>query len=257
MGKTYESIDAGLREFIAAQPLFFTATAPTGPDGHVNVSPKGMAGCFAVLPENPGPGLAEDAPGAPIGRVAYLDYTGSGAESIAHLRQNGRITIMFCAFEGRPKILRLYGRGALHYPGDPGFTALRGYFDRAEDHGLRAIVEVAVDRVSSSCGYAVPLMDFVGDRDLLESWADKRTPEKLVDYRTERNAVSIDGLPGYPVPAADRPDPADPPARTGPPDSPVAASGRPGPAEAPGPNGPPGAAAPAPSSGSAASRVSG
>ncbi|GIG60424.1 pyridoxamine 5'-phosphate oxidase [Longispora fulva] len=184
MGKTYESIDAGLREFIAAQQLFFTATAPTGPDGHVNVSPKGMAGCFAVLDGH---------------RVAYLDYTGSGAESIAHLRQNGRITIMFCAFEGRPKILRLYGRGALHYPGDPAFAALRGHFGRAEDHGLRAIVEVDVERVSSSCGYGVPLMDFVGDRDLLDSWADKRTPEKLVEYRTERNAVSIDGLPAYPV----------------------------------------------------------
>ncbi|WP_412539866.1 pyridoxamine 5'-phosphate oxidase family protein [Longispora sp. K20-0274] len=190
MGKTYESIDAGLREFIAAQPLFFTATAPTGPDGHVNVSPKGMAGCFAVLDDH---------------RVAYLDYTGSGAESIAHLRQNARITIMFCAFEGKPKIVRLYGRGAPHYPGDPAFAALRGHFDRAEDHGLRAIVEVDVDRVSSSCGFGVPLMDFVSDRDMLESWANKRTPEKLVDYRTERNAVSIDGLPAYPVAGADVP----------------------------------------------------
>ncbi|MEV6524209.1 pyridoxamine 5'-phosphate oxidase family protein [Longispora sp. NPDC051575] len=213
MGKTYESIDAGLREFIAAQPLFFTATAPTGPDGHVNVSPKGMAGCFAVLPDDPGltragpledplPGSPDAGSEAPIGRVAYLDYTGSGAESIAHLRQNGRITIMFCAFEGRPKIVRLYGRGLLHFPGDPGFAALRGRFPRSEDHGLRAIIEVEVHRISSSCGFAVPLMDFVGDRDLLEAWADKRTPEKLVEYRTERNALSIDGLPGYPVPAA-------------------------------------------------------
>src|SRR5262252_5743717 len=105
MGKVYEGIDDRLRKFILAQPVFFVASAPNGPDGHVNLSPKGVAGCLAVLGEH---------------EVAYLDYTGSGAETVAHLRDNGRIVVMFCAFTGPPKIVRLHGRGTVVTPGDDG-----------------------------------------------------------------------------------------------------------------------------------------
>lgn len=187
MGKVYEAVDGRLRELILAQPVFFVATAPSGSGGHINVSPKGMAGSFAVL----GPR-----------RVAYLDRTGSGAETIAHLRDNGRIVLMFCAFEGPPAVVRLHGRGTVVRPQDPGFAGLRAAFPTraatghgAADHGLRSIIAVDVDRVSDSCGYGVPLMSYAGDRTLLEQWSARRTDEQLVEYRASRNAVSIDGLP--------------------------------------------------------------
>ena len=180
MGKLYEAIDDRLREFILAQAVFFVATAPSGPDGHVNVSPKGMKGCLAVLGEH---------------RVAYLDYTGSGAETIAHLRDNGRITVMFCAFEGPPKVVRLHGRGTVVTPADEAWAELRGAFPAAAEHGLRTIIDVAVSRVSDSCGFSVPLLDYVGDRDLLTQWASRKTADDLVAYRTEKNTHSIDGLP--------------------------------------------------------------
>jgi hypothetical protein len=180
MGKTYEGIDDRLREFIRAQAVFFVASAPSGPDGHVNVSPKGMKGCLAVLGEH---------------EVAYLDYTGSGAETAAHLRDNGRIAVMFCAFDGPPKILRLHGTGRVVRPGDDGWDRLRAAFPDAPEHGLRVIVHVDVGRVSDSCGYAVPMMRYEGERDLLTQWARHKTAEDLVAYREQRNAVSIDGLP--------------------------------------------------------------
>lgn len=180
MGKVHEKIDGRLREFILAQPMFFVATAPGGRDGHVNVSPKGMRGCFAVLGEH---------------RVAYLDYTGSGAETIAHLRDNGRITLMFCAFDGPPNIVRLYGQGRVVRPGEDGFDELCAGFDVEAGNGLRSVIVVEVDRVSDSCGYAVPLMDYVGDRTLLEQWSRRKTDEELATYRATRNATSIDGLP--------------------------------------------------------------
>jgi hypothetical protein len=180
MGKVYEGIDARIREFVVAQPLFFVATAPHGPGGHVNVSPKGMKGCFAVLGEH---------------RVAYLDYTGSGAETVAHLRDNGRITLMFCAFEGPPKIYRFHGQGRSVTPDDPDFAALRSEFPGAEDHGLRAVVDVQVERVSDSCGFAVPFMDYIGERTTLTEWAAHRTDDDLVAYREKKNTSSIDGLP--------------------------------------------------------------
>ena len=180
MGKVYEGIDDRLREFILAQPVFFVASAPSGPDGHVNVSPKGMKGCLAVLGEH---------------EVAYLDYTGSGAETIAHVRDNGRITLMFCAFDGPPKIVRLHGRGAVIRPEDDGWDRLRSHLPDALDHGQRAIIHVEVARVSDSCGYAVPLMEYVADRDLLTQWAGHRTEEDLVAYREKKNSVSVDGLP--------------------------------------------------------------
>ena len=175
-----------LRSFIEAQPLFFVATAPLAPDGHVNVSPKGLDGTFVVLDEH---------------SVAYLDLTGSGSETVAHLRENGRITVMFCAFEGAPNIVRLHGTGryvALH---DAEFASYRGFF--ADHPGARGIVVVDVHRVSDSCGYAVPLMTHDGDRDLLTRWADNRGDEGLATYRAAKNATSIDGLPAL-DPAARR-----------------------------------------------------
>jgi hypothetical protein len=160
------------------QPVFFVATAAT--DGRVNLSPKGMKGTFTVLGPN---------------RVAYLDYTGSGVETIAHLRENGRITLMFCAFSGPPNVVRLHGRGEAVLPEDPRFAELYGEFQVDAGHGLRSVIVVDVNRVSDSCGFAVPLLDYVGERTLLDDWAARRTDEDLVAYRKERNAASIDGLP--------------------------------------------------------------
>jgi pyridoxamine 5'-phosphate oxidase-like protein len=187
MGKTYEELTGRLLDFVTAQPVYFVASAPSA-GGHVNVSPKGGRGTFAVL----GPR-----------EVAYLDYTGSGVETIAHLRENGRITVMFCAFEGPPKIIRLYGTGTPVYPGEPRWTELAARFDGLPTAGIRSIITVALDRISDSCGYAVPFLDYVGERTLLWDQQERRTPEFLTAYRAERNETSIDGLPGFPpaVPA--------------------------------------------------------
>jgi predicted pyridoxine 5'-phosphate oxidase superfamily flavin-nucleotide-binding protein len=182
MGKLYDRIDNRLREFVTAQPVFFVATAHSGADGHVNVSPKGMSGSFAVLGER---------------QVAYLDYTGSGVETIAHLRDNGRITLMFCAFNGPPNIVRLHGRGEAVLAEDPRFAQLREHFPQAlPDHGVRSVIVVDVERVSDSCGFAVPFLEYVGDRTLLTDWGSRKSEEDLVTYRKQRNATSIDGLPG-------------------------------------------------------------
>lgn len=178
MGKTYETIDGRLRAFIEAQPVFFVATAPTGAEGHVNLSPKGGRGTFAVLDAD---------------RFAYLDYLGSGVETLAHLRENGRIVIMFCAFDGPPKIVRLHGTGRAAPPDDPDLLPA---FAEPRTHGLRSIIEVSVSRISDSCGYGVPLMRYEGDRDLLEKWAGRKTDDDLVRYADRKNLSSIDGLPG-------------------------------------------------------------
>ncbi|MFF0154121.1 pyridoxamine 5'-phosphate oxidase family protein [Micromonospora sp. NPDC005203] len=183
MGKVYPEIDGRLRDFIADQPVFFVATAASGAEGHVNVSPKGMRGTFVIL----GPH-----------RVAYLDYHGSGAETIAHLRENGRITLMFCAFDGPPKIVRLQGRGRSVSVTEDGFADRLAEFPAPPDvHGVRAVIIVEVERVSDSCGYAVPLMDFRAERDLLITSHSRRTDDDLAVYRATRNAVSIDGLPVF------------------------------------------------------------
>jgi len=188
MGKVLERIDEKLRAFIEAQHLFFVATAPSGPDGHVNLSPKGHADTFAVLDDL---------------RVAYLDLTGSGAETIAHLRDNGRITLMFCAFDGPPDIVRLYGRGRVVQPDDAEFSSLAPRF--AQRPGTRSIVVVDVDRVSTSCGFAVPLYDYVGDRDLLQKWSERKDADELAEYHRTRNVASIDGLPALTLPALTSP----------------------------------------------------
>ncbi len=182
----HEEIDDSIRELIEAQHVFFVATAPDGPGGHVNLSPKGLAGSFAVL----GPH-----------RFAYLDYGGSGAETIAHLRQNGRITVMFAAFDGPPNIIRLFGQGRALFAGDPGFDELRDRFPVVHNR-LRAIIDVDVTRVQDSCGYAVPFMDYVADRSrLTENWVD-RDPAELEAYWAAKNPVSIDGLPAMPPASA-------------------------------------------------------
>ena len=181
MGKTFDGIDGRLREFVLAQPVFFVATAPGGRDGHVNVSPKGVDGTLAVLDAH---------------TVAYLDLTGSGVETIAHLRDNGRITLMWCAFSGPPRIVRMHGFGEAVMGGDRRYGALLGHFATPLPGGLRSVITVGVTRISDSCGFGVPLMRFEGRRPTLEEWARRKGPDGLDDYRQAHNAVSIDGLAG-------------------------------------------------------------
>jgi len=184
MAQVFTEIDGKLRAWIDRQPVFFVGTAPSGADGSVNVSPKGMAGTFAVL----GPA-----------RVGYLDYTGSGAETIAHLRDNGRIVIMFCAFDGPPKIVRLHGRGRVVRADDPEFADLREHFAKDRTIGQRSIVVVELSRISDSCGFSVPLLDFRSDRDVLDRVQERSGHEHgdgyFRDYWARKNAASIDGLP--------------------------------------------------------------
>ncbi|MGE3512869.1 MAG: pyridoxamine 5'-phosphate oxidase family protein [Vicinamibacterales bacterium] len=177
MGKKESGLDAALCAFIDRQHLFFVATAPAGSLGHVNLSPKGLE-LFRVL----GPH-----------EVAYLDVVGSGAETIAHVRENGRITLMFCAFEGAPSILRLYGRGDVIEPQDPTFDLLRARF--GDVPGARAIIRVQVDRIADSCGFGVPLFEYRGQRTQLTAWAGRKGDAGLRDYQRQKNAGSIDGLP--------------------------------------------------------------
>jgi hypothetical protein len=167
-----------LAEWWQSQPLFFVATAPAGADGHVNLSPKGHD-TLRVLGES---------------RVAYLDLTGSGVETIAHLRENGRITLMACAFNGAPRISRIYGRGTVHPVGSAGFDELAGEFPQLP--GRRSVIEVDVEGVTTSCGYAVPLMDLVDERDRLLQWAEQKGDDGITAYWGTKNATSIDGLPG-------------------------------------------------------------
>jgi hypothetical protein len=176
----YDGIDSTLATWLTNQPVFFVGTAPLSGDGHVNVSPKGMAGTFVVFGQY---------------RVGYLDYYGSGSETIAHLRENGRITLMFAAFDGRPTIVRLYGRGRVVLSQDAEFASLRPYFSKQRTTAQRAIVVVDLDRVSDSCGYAVPLMDFVEDRTVLDLRQEKKGAAAYRLYPETTNAESIDGLP--------------------------------------------------------------
>ncbi len=184
MGKTYDGIDDQLRGWIERQSMFFVASAPRDDTGHVNVSPKGPIGTLRVL----GPRT-----------IAYLDVVGSGAETIAHLRENGRIVVMLCAFDGPPRILRLHGRGEALIAGAPGFAELidRCAFDQPSvGAARRAVIQVEVSRVSDSCGYGVPLMRFDGKRSQYDQWVDKKARDDgFDDYVAEKNAESIDGLP--------------------------------------------------------------
>ena len=178
MGDVHERIDEKIRAFIAAQPMYFVASAPSGPGGHVNISPKGHPETFQVIDER---------------TVAYLDLTGSGAETIAHARENGRVTIMFCAFQGAPNIVRLYGHARPVLPGHPDYAALIGRFP--PQAGTRAVILVDVTRVSDSCGWSVPIMRYERERETLRKWSAKKGDDGLGRYRARHNAESIDGLP--------------------------------------------------------------
>lgn len=188
MGRVYDAIDDSLRQWLAKQPMFFVATAPNDPDGHVNVSPKGGAGVFRIL----GPH-----------RVAYVDLVGSGAETVAHLQENGRIAVMFCAFAGPPKIVRLHGQGRSVPEDDPEYAALLPGFPLDDEQRplARGIVVVDVTRISDSCGFGVPRMEMVAERDQLLRWSEKQQARNgdqwKSRYMAANNALSIDGLPGY------------------------------------------------------------
>jgi len=181
MARTHDTLDDNLREWIAAQHVFFVATAPTATDGHVNLSPKGYDS-FRVLDDV---------------TVAYLDLTGSGVETIAHVNENGRLTIMFCGFEGPPRILRLFGRGEVVLPGDPAFDELVGLYPALP--GVRSVIRCHIDRIQSSCGYSVPFMDYRSERETLTEWAARKGPEGIEEYHAEKNLVSIDGITGLPA----------------------------------------------------------
>lgn len=188
----FDGIDSRLAAWIAAQPMFFVGSAPLAEHGHINVSPKGPIGTLHVLDER---------------TVAYLDIVGSGAETIAHVRENGRLVIMLCAFSGPPRILRLHGSGEVVLAHDDRFDALVrrcDFVQPAVADARRAVVLLHVTRVADSCGYGVPLMDFQGERPHADAWAQKKVrvggAQALAEYQREKNSVSIDGLPAVELP---------------------------------------------------------
>jgi len=187
MAKLFEEIDDKLKAFIERQPMFFVATAPSGDGGHINVSPKGGSNLFHVTGSH---------------GFAYVDLMGSGIETIAHLRENGRICVMFCAFDGGPKIVRLHGIGTPIQQGDDGFAAALSRFDIPGEQrdAVRSVIEIEVTRVADSCGFVVPRMDYVGERDQLYRYAENRLRKEGADavraYVSANNASSIDGLDG-------------------------------------------------------------
>lgn len=174
MGRVYEEISTELAEWIGRQRVFFVGTSPLSPSGSVNISPKGYD-TFRIVDSR---------------TVAYLDLTGSGAETIAHLRENGRITFMWCSFDGPPRIVRIHARGQVSPADDPSFL---GVFN--EIPGARAVIVATAERISDSCGYSVPVMKFEEERSRLHEWAGNRSEQELISYRREKNSTSIDGLP--------------------------------------------------------------
>ena len=188
MGRIYDRIDDHQQAWIAKQSMFFVGTAPSGDDGHINVSPKGPIGSLRVLDDH---------------TVAYLDIVGSGAETIAHLRENGRICVMFCAFDGPPRILRLHGHGEYVRPDHERFEELRGlgFAEPEIAESMRAFIVVHVTRIADSCGYGVPLMSYEGERPHAEKSIEKKIrvggESAIADYVAERNSASIDGLPAF------------------------------------------------------------
>jgi hypothetical protein len=181
MGKTYDAIDDKVSKFIQAQQMFFVATAPLADDGNINLSPKGLDS-LRILDEQ---------------TIAYADMAGSGIETVAHLRENGRIVIMFCAFDGPPKIVRLHGRGEVIDPNHSDFSDLSRSFPVYT--GLRCLIRVRCDRISDSCGFGVPLFDYRGQRSQLVDWAAQKSIEDLREYQHRMNRTSIDGLPGIEI----------------------------------------------------------
>ena len=184
MAKVYERIEPRLARWIGEQAVFFVGTAPLDSDGLVNVSPKGLRGTFGVLDDH---------------TFAYVDMTASGIETTAHLRENGRVCVMFCSFDGTPNVVRLHGRGRVVTRGEDGFDAalepfVMGLASRRTE--ARGVITVDVTRVADACGYAVPRMEPASDRELLDSWAERKSDEQLRAYRREKNETSLDGLPG-------------------------------------------------------------
>jgi len=177
MGKEYGQISEEHREFIENQKLFFVCTSPLSAEGHINLSPKGFD-CFRMLSPS---------------RVGYLDIVGSGNETSAHLQENGRITFMFCAFDGPPKILRLYGKGFSVLPGDADWDELSKQFTILP--ATRQIIVADIFKAKSSCGFGVPLYNYTGERDHAFKWAEKKGAEGLEEYKKEKNMISMDGLP--------------------------------------------------------------
>lgn len=183
MGKQYQALTPELIRFIADQQMFFVGTAPLSGEGHVNISPKGMDS-LRVLNDT---------------TLAYLDVTGSGVETISHIRENGRLVMMFCAFEGRPFILRVHGKGSVIETKDASFPALRAHF--GDLPGVRAIIKLDITRIADSCGWNVPLYAYEGTRDYYQNYADKLGPEGLREGQLAANMQSIDGLPGLTEPS--------------------------------------------------------
>jgi hypothetical protein len=188
MARTHDGIDERLKDWIEAQPVFFVASAPLAADGHVNLSPKGNRHELAVLGSH---------------SVAYLEQTGSGAETIAHLRENGRVVLMACAFAGPPRIVRLHGRGRVIAPGDDGWEDLAVTLASKGAHpggpGVRSIIYIDVTRIADSCGYGVPLMTFESHRETMDEWSARKGPDGVAAYQAEKNGSSIDGLPALNV----------------------------------------------------------
>jgi hypothetical protein len=178
VGKIRSEIDDAARHFIEAQKIFFVASAPLDANGHVNLSPKGLDTFRILTPTT----------------VAYVDFNGSGVETIAHLKENGRIVLMFCAFQGPPNIFRLYGHGRVVEAHEAEFATLATSFPNCEN--ARSIIVAELTRVTDSCGYGVPLFQYEGEREQLHAWARHRGPEGLKAYREQKNRQSVDGLPG-------------------------------------------------------------
>ncbi len=181
MGKRYDAIEGGLAAWITAQPVFFVASAPLDADGSINCSPKGNRDELRVIDPS---------------TVAFLDQTGSGVETIAHLRENGRIVLMFCAFEGPPRIVRLHGRGRSVLRDSEEFATFAPLFPAADGVGVRSVIVVDVQRVSDSCGYGVPFMTFTSHRPTMDQWSTRKGPEGVREYWAQKNRLSIDDLDG-------------------------------------------------------------
>jgi hypothetical protein len=181
MGRTYDTIEPRLADWLVQQPVFFVATAPLDADGHVNCSPKGNRDELVVVDSR---------------RIAYLDQTGSGVETIAHLGENGRIVLMFCAFDGAPRIVRLHGTGRSVRPGEAEFVQLAQRFPGGRGVGVRSIIVVEAERVSDSCGFGVPVLPFEGHRSTMDEWAERKGAGGISEYWAEKNSASLDGLPG-------------------------------------------------------------
>jgi hypothetical protein len=177
MAKQFDGIDDALAAWIRAQHVFFVASAPLARDGHVNLSPKGLDSLAILGPRE----------------VAYVDFVGSGAETIAHARENGRITLMLCAFEGPPRIVRLHGGATAVEPDAAEFEELVAKFSPRP--GVRAVIRIALGRIADSCGYGVPLMRYEGDRKQLDAWVERKGPDALREYQLNNNTRSLDGLP--------------------------------------------------------------